>query len=69
MVEAPLSATENRMKTKLKTMAVSDVQEMQKSKARSKVTNGYLLPAVDGRSTWMRRLRDLIGLHLTDIGG
>ena len=53
----------------MKTMAVSELQEMQKSKARSKVTNGYLLPGVDGRSTWMRRLRDLISLHLADMGG
>ena len=45
------------------------VLEMQKSKARSKVTNGYLLPGVDGRSTWMRRLRDVIHLHVSDLGG
>src|SRR5665811_1175457 len=25
--------------------------------------------AVDGRSGWARRLRDLIGLHLSDLGG
>jgi hypothetical protein len=42
---------------------------MQRSKARSKVTNGNLLPGVDGRSTWMRRLRDVISLHLADMGG
>jgi hypothetical protein len=24
---------------------------------------------VDGRSTWVRRLRDLMGLHLSDLGG
>jgi hypothetical protein len=27
------------------------------------------LPDVDGRSTWVRRLRDLISLHLSDLGG
>jgi hypothetical protein len=27
------------------------------------------LPGVDGRSTWVRRLRDLIALHLSDLGG
>jgi hypothetical protein len=27
------------------------------------------LPDVDHRSTWARRLRDLIGLHLSDLGG
>jgi hypothetical protein len=38
--------------------------------ARSRVTNGSaVLPDVDGRSTWVRRLRDLIGLHLADLGG
>jgi hypothetical protein len=35
--------------------------------ARSRVTNGKQLFAdatVDGRSTWARRLRDLIDLHV-----
>lgn len=37
---------------------------------RSRVTNGSaVLPGVDGRSVWMRRLRDLIDLHLSDLGG
>jgi hypothetical protein len=36
---------------------------------RSQVTNGRLLPNVDGRSTWARRCRDLIGLHVADKGG
>jgi hypothetical protein len=27
------------------------------------------LGGVDGRSTWMRRLRDLIGLHTDALGG
>jgi hypothetical protein len=37
---------------------------------RSRVTNGSaVLPDVDGRSTWVRRLRDLINLHLDDLGG
>jgi hypothetical protein len=53
----------------VKLLADSDVLEMQRSKARSKISNGYLLPGVDGRSTWMRRLRDLISLHLADMGG
>jgi hypothetical protein len=40
--------------------------------ARSKVTNGKRLFAdmtVDGRSGWSRRLRDLLQLHLSDLGG
>jgi hypothetical protein len=41
-----------------------------KPTSRSRVTNGTeLLPDVDGRSKWVRRLRDLIGLHLSDVGG
>jgi len=41
-----------------------------KRQARSKVTNGSaLLPGVDGRSTWVRRCRDVIALHLSDMGG
>jgi hypothetical protein len=44
--------------------------EAQLSKGRSRVTNGAaILPGVDGRSTWVRRLRDLMGLHLADLGG
>lgn len=37
---------------------------------RSRVTNGSaVLPDVDGRSTWVRRLRDLISAHVDDLGG
>ena len=38
--------------------------------SRSRITNrSAVLPDVDGRSTWVRRLRDLIALHLADLGG
>ena len=34
------------------------------------MTNGStVLPGIDGRSTWARRLRDLIALHTEDLGG
>jgi hypothetical protein len=39
---------------------------------RSKVTNGKRLFAdmtVDGRSVWSRRFRDVMDLHITDLGG
>ncbi|TXN15884.1 hypothetical protein FV219_01565 [Methylobacterium sp. WL122] len=37
---------------------------------RSRVTNGSaLLQNVDGRSGWARRMRDLMALHLSDLGG
>ena len=42
-----------------------------KKKARSRITNGRsLLPrGADGRTLWVRRFRDLIALHLADLGG
>jgi NAD/NADP transhydrogenase alpha subunit len=34
------------------------------------MSNGCaVLLGVDGRNTWARRLRDLISLHLSDLGG
>jgi hypothetical protein len=44
--------------------------KLSKTKARSRITNGMaLLPDVDGRSLWARRMRDLIALHVRDAGG
>jgi hypothetical protein len=39
-----------------------------KSPQRSRVTNGRLLPG-DNRGRWVRRAKDLIALHLSDLGG
>jgi hypothetical protein len=51
-------------------IAASADLEGSKSKGRSRISNGSnILPGVDGRSTWVRRLRDLISLHLSDLGG
>ena len=36
--------------------------------SRSRITNGALIDG-DGRSAWSRRMRDLINLHLSDLGG
>jgi hypothetical protein len=37
---------------------------------RSAVSNGStILPDIDHRSAWMRRLRDLINDHVSDLGG
>ena len=50
--------------------ASSIVEARPKPEGRSRISNGSsLLPGVDGRSTWVRRLRDLISLHLSDLGG
>jgi hypothetical protein len=41
-----------------------------KDAQRSRVTNGSaLLPGVDGRSSWVRRCRDVIREHVADLGG
>jgi hypothetical protein len=35
---------------------------------KSRITNGSsLLPGIDGRSAWVRRCKDLIGAHLSDL--
>jgi hypothetical protein len=50
--------------------STSPVEAAPKRQGRSRVTNGSaVLAGVDGRSTWVRRLRDLIGIHLSDLGG
>jgi hypothetical protein len=44
--------------------------ERLKSRQCSRVTNGSaLLPRVDGRSAWVRRCKDIIEAHLSDLGG
>jgi hypothetical protein len=43
---------------------------LSKPEARTRVTNGVeLLPGVDERSLWVRRFRDVLSLHLADLGG
>jgi hypothetical protein len=45
-------------------------QVVHKSRQRSRVSNGSaLLPGVDGRSPWVRRCKDVIAAHLSDLGG
>ena len=42
----------------------------QKRAGRSRITNGSkLLPGVDGRSPWVRRCKDVINEHISDLGG
>jgi hypothetical protein len=41
-----------------------------KDPQHSRVTNGSaLLPGVDGRSPWVRRAKDIIAAHTSDLGG
>jgi len=54
----------------MKSSADSTPIDVPKPQARSRVSNGSaVVPGVDGRSTWVRRLRDTMGLHLSDLGG
>jgi hypothetical protein len=40
----------------------------QKDAQKSRITNGSaLLPGVDGRSAWIRRCKDIIAAHLSDV--
>jgi hypothetical protein len=46
------------------------ITDVSLTKLRSALTNGSkLLVDVDHRSAWMRRLRDLISGHFSDLGG
>jgi hypothetical protein len=49
----------------------SRVKPLAKPIARTKITNGRRLLAgkVDGRSLWARRFRDVLALHMSDLGG
>jgi hypothetical protein len=48
----------------------SAAADRSKRRQRSRVTNGSaLLTGVDGRSAWVRRCRDIIEAHLSDLGG
>ena len=41
-----------------------------KHPGKSRITNGSaFLPGIDGRSAWIRRAKDLISEHLSDLGG
>jgi hypothetical protein len=41
-----------------------------KHPGRSRITNGSaFLPGIDGRSPWVRRAKDLLHDHLSDLGG
>jgi hypothetical protein len=47
-----------------------DAPEVASRKGRSRVTNGsVLVPGVDGRSPWIRRCKDIIASHISDLGG
>lgn len=51
-----------------------DAPEVAPRKGRSRITNAsamgnVLIAGVDGRSPWIRRCKDIIASHLSDLGG
>ena len=40
-----------------------------KDPQRSAIANGKLLPGIDQRSGWVRRCKELLADHLSDLGG
>ncbi len=54
-----------------RTSETRDQSLVNKSKGCSRVSNGSALfvEKIDGRTPWARRFRDLIELHLADLGG
>src|SRR5262245_4753672 len=58
------------MKTAKKSSADRTKVARAKDPQRSRITNGSaLLPGVDGRNAWVRRAKDLLALHFSDLGG
>ena len=54
----------------MSTHANSQPEVATRPQARSRLTNGSaVVLGVDGRGSWVRRKRDLIELHLSDLGG
>lgn len=50
--------------------SISGPEVRRKPHARSRMSNGSaFLAGVDGRSTWVRRARDVFAEHVSDLGG
>jgi hypothetical protein len=57
-------------KTVVSTFAVQGQVNRPRSRQRSRITNGSLLPSItDGRSAWVRRCKDVIAAITSDLGG
>jgi hypothetical protein len=56
--------------TVVSTFEVQGQVNRPRSRQRSRITNGSLLPSItDGRSAWVRRCKDVIEAHTSDLGG
>jgi len=77
-IQYPLVSARNRddspaimtVETSAQSSSDRHVVDQPKDRQRSRITNGSaLLPGVDGRSAWIRRCKDIIAAHLSDLGG
>src|SRR5579864_5251255 len=51
-------------------LSVTSGVARRKDPQRSRIANGSaLLPGIDGRSAWIRRCKELIADHISDLGG
>ena len=58
------------METLLESSADRPAVDRPKDRQKSRITNGSaLLPGVDQRCAWVRRAKDVIAAHLSDLGG
>ena len=58
------------METLLESSADRPAVDRPKDRQKSRITNGSaLLPGVDQRCAWVRRAKDVIAAHLSDVGG
>lgn len=65
-----LPEVETRMEVAARSPTDRPVVARRKNPQRSRITNGTaLLSGVDGRSPWVRRCKDVIAAHLSDLGG
>jgi hypothetical protein len=63
-------ATARTMETEHVSPAGRPAKGRRRDPQRSRITNGSaLLTGVDGRSAWVRRCKDIIEAHLSDLGG
>jgi hypothetical protein len=65
-----MDSVENLVPHKFAGRRPVDSPEVLPRKGRSQITNGKVLVAgVDQRSPWVRRAKDVIAAHLSDLGG
>ena len=58
------------MESTIEIISPSSSERPKKDRQKSRITNGTkLLPDVDGRSPWVRRCKDVIASHISDLGG